>query len=122
MTDLEYAANSRNLPLANRQRRMLAAYLLNRKRGVAAVRKMIRDDINRFNDLGARGYASELAEVLTRFSVPLPEMAIQSGGHPNPSVRDAIRAEIHDQPADSGAGLRSASASPSLSTSARRAR
>jgi hypothetical protein len=100
MTDLEHAAISLDLPLASRQRRMLAAYLLNRKRGVAAVRKMIRDDIDRFNDLGARGYALELSEVLNRLNVPLPQMATQPGAHPHAMLRGAICAETHGQPTD----------------------
>jgi hypothetical protein len=46
----------------------------NRKRGTAMVRKMIRDDISRFDDLGARAYARDLREVLNGF-----ESAVGSG-------------------------------------------
>jgi hypothetical protein len=50
-----------------RHSRLLASYLLNLRRGTAMVRKMIRDDIARFDDLGARGYAGELREILHCF-------------------------------------------------------
>jgi hypothetical protein len=53
--------------LTRRRNRLLESYLFNRKRGAATVRKMIRDDIGRFDDLGARAYAWELKEVLKRF-------------------------------------------------------
>ncbi len=53
--------------LTGRRNRLLASYLLNRARGTAVVRKMIHDDIGRFDDLGARAYAWELREVLRRF-------------------------------------------------------
>lgn len=47
--------------------RKLASYLLNRDRGASAIRRMISDDIDRFADLGAHRYASDLAEVLDCF-------------------------------------------------------
>lgn len=53
--------------LSERHSRLLESYLLNHERGPAAIRNMIRDDIDRFNDLGAARYASELAEVLKHF-------------------------------------------------------
>ncbi len=59
MTNLERAPIIRDDGLAGRRNRLLASYLLNRKRGTAMVRKMIHDDISRFDDLGARAYAWE---------------------------------------------------------------
>ncbi len=74
MTNLKRAPMIRDDGLAGRRNRLLASYLLNRKRGTAMVRKMIRDDIGRFDDLGARAYALELREVLKRF-----ESAVDAG-------------------------------------------
>jgi hypothetical protein len=74
MSNLERAPIMSNFGLAGRRSRLLASYLLNRKRGTAAVRKMIHDDIGRFDDLGARAYAGELREVLKRF-----ESAVDAG-------------------------------------------
>ncbi len=59
MTNLERAPIISDVGVAGRRNRLLASYLLNRKRGTASVRKMIRDDIGRFDDLGARAYAWE---------------------------------------------------------------
>ncbi len=67
MKDLERTPIVTHQRLAGRRNRLLASYLLNRKRGSATIRKMIRDDICRFDELGARGYAKELREVLKRF-------------------------------------------------------
>jgi hypothetical protein len=66
MTNLERAPIMDG-SLTRRRNRLLESYLLNRKRGAATVRKMICDDIGRFDDLGARAYAWELREVLKRF-------------------------------------------------------
>lgn len=74
MTNLERAPMAHGVSPSNRHARILAGYLLNRKRGPLALRKMIQDDITRFIDLGARGYASELAEVLKRFESSFPQM------------------------------------------------
>jgi hypothetical protein len=60
---------------AGRRSRMLAGYILNRKRGVVAVRSMILADIRRFSDLGAAGYASELVDVLNSFNAEFPVAA-----------------------------------------------
>jgi hypothetical protein len=59
--------------MSRRRKRMLASYLLNGRRGRSAVRKMIRDDIDRFADLGAQRYASELTEVLDCFECKFPD-------------------------------------------------
>ncbi len=67
MTSLERASAIIDVSLVGRRQRLLASYLLNRKRGTATVRKMIHDDIGRFDDLGARTYARKLREVLERF-------------------------------------------------------
>ncbi len=67
MTNLERAPIISDYGLAGRRNRLLASYLLNRKRGTAMIGRMIRDDISRFDDLGARAYALELREVLKRF-------------------------------------------------------
>ncbi len=69
MANLERARIVSDDGLTSRRNRLLASYLLNRKRGTAMVRKMIRDDISRFDDLGARAYAWELREVLKRFEI-----------------------------------------------------
>jgi hypothetical protein len=74
MTNLERAPIVSDGGLTRRRNRLLESYLLNRKRGAATVRKMIRDDIGRFDDLGARAYAGELREVLERF-----ETAVRAG-------------------------------------------
>jgi hypothetical protein len=67
MNDLTRTPTVTHDGLAGRRNRLLASYLLNRKRGMATIRKMIRDDIYRFDELGARDYARELREVLNRF-------------------------------------------------------
>ncbi len=74
MASFERAPIIRDDGLAGRRNRLLASYLLNRKRGTAMVRKMIRDDISGFDDLGARAYAWELRQVLKRF-----ESAVDAG-------------------------------------------
>lgn len=71
MTNLERAPIISDDGLTGRRNRLLASYLLNRKRGTAMVRKMIRDDISRFDDLGARAYARDLREVLNGFESAL---------------------------------------------------
>lgn len=53
--------------LAGRRNRLLASYLLSCKRGTATIRKMISDDIYRFDEFGARTYATILREALKRF-------------------------------------------------------
>ena len=55
--------------IADRPRRLLAGYLLNDRRGRAAVAKMIEDDINRFKEMGACGYASDLHLALNHFEL-----------------------------------------------------
>ncbi len=67
MKDLAHTPTVSHDRLAGRGNRLLASYLLNRKRGTATIRKMIRGVIYRFDELGARGYAGELGEVLKRF-------------------------------------------------------
>jgi hypothetical protein len=52
---------------------LMAGYLVNQKRGPAAVRNMIREDIRRFVDLAAKGYAADLTEVLKCFDTGFPE-------------------------------------------------
>ena len=58
--------------VSGRHRRLLAGYLLNRKRGAAAVRDMILSDIRRFSELGALGYAADLIDVLNAFNAEFP--------------------------------------------------
>jgi hypothetical protein len=67
VTNLERAPIIGDAGLTDRRNRLLASYLLNRKRGSATVRKMISNDITRFDDLGARAYAWELRQDLKRF-------------------------------------------------------
>jgi hypothetical protein len=67
MKDLARTPNVTHDGLAGRRNRLLASYLFNRKRGTTTIRRMISDDIYRFDELGARSYATELREVLTRF-------------------------------------------------------
>lgn len=74
MTDLRHTVVAAD-GISGRQNRMLAGYLLNRKRGTSAIRRMIRDDIDRFADLGAKRYASDLADVLDRFESKFPNVA-----------------------------------------------
>jgi hypothetical protein len=71
MTNLGRTAIGCN-DMSGRHDRMLASYLLNRKRGTSAIRRMMRDDIDRFTDLGAKRYATDLAEVLERFDSKFP--------------------------------------------------
>jgi hypothetical protein len=59
--------------LSMRQNGLLAGYLLNRKRGPAKIRKMIREDMDRFAEMGANQYALDLAEVLKRFDAASQE-------------------------------------------------
>lgn len=54
-------------PESGRPKRMLAGYLCNISRGPSAVRGMILSDIKRFSELGADGYASDLARTLSLF-------------------------------------------------------
>ena len=56
-----------------RQNGLPAGYLLNRKRGPAKIRKMIREDMDRFAEMGAKQYASDLAEVLRLFDAASQE-------------------------------------------------
>jgi hypothetical protein len=67
MTNLKRVTIESDEGLTARHRRLLASYLLNLRRGTATVRKMILDDITRFDDLGARAYAGELREILHCF-------------------------------------------------------
>lgn len=69
--DKAQATNDRSSP--DRHSRLLAGYLLNHERGAAFVRNMIRDDIVRFSELGARAYAMDLLEVLISFNRAFPE-------------------------------------------------
>jgi hypothetical protein len=73
MSNLTGAAVAQAQNLTGRRDRLLAGYLLNRKRGASAVRNMIREDMRRFCDLGAKGYASDLAEVLKCFDATIAE-------------------------------------------------
>ena|GEM_PF-4155229 len=52
--------------LSSRQSGLLASYLLNRHRGTATLRRLIRQDMVRFAEMRARKYAADLAEVLKR--------------------------------------------------------
>lgn len=56
----------------SRRRHVLAGYRLNLRRGEANVRNMIREDIIRFCDLGARRHASDLSQVLKQFELAHP--------------------------------------------------
>jgi hypothetical protein len=58
--------------LSSRQNGLRAGYLLNRKRGASTLRRMIREDMNRFTEMGARRYASDLGEVLRHFDSKFP--------------------------------------------------
>ena len=75
MRILERTTETHEQMLADRRSRLLAGYLLNRKRGAVAVRSMILADIQRFSELGAIGYASELVDVLNSFNAEFPVAA-----------------------------------------------
>jgi len=75
MRNLERTTAAHEQMLAGRHSRLLAGYLLNRKRGAVAVRSMILADIRRFSELGAVGYASELIDVLNSFNAEFPVAA-----------------------------------------------
>ena len=57
---------------ACRQRRVMAGYSFNLRRGAAKVRIMILKDISRFSDLGADRHVSDLFEVLKQFDLLHP--------------------------------------------------
>ncbi len=57
---------------ACRQRRVMAGYSFNLRRGAAKVRIMILKDISRFSDLGADRHVSDLFEVLEQFDLLHP--------------------------------------------------
>jgi hypothetical protein len=75
MRILERTTETHEQMLAGRRSRLLAGYLLNRKRGAVAVRSMILADIRRFSELGAVGYASDLIDVLNSFNAVFPVAA-----------------------------------------------
>ena len=51
----------------SRRRRLLAGYLINMPLGASSVRELIQNDMQRFAELGADQYASDLEEVLVCF-------------------------------------------------------
>ena len=51
-----------------RDGRLLSGYLLNLHRGAAPVRELMLADIERFQSLGATGYADDLRVALKRFT------------------------------------------------------
>ena len=51
-----------------RHGRLLSAYLVNLHRGEAPVRELMLADIERFQSLGATGYADDLKIALKRFT------------------------------------------------------
>jgi hypothetical protein len=51
-----------------RERRLLSGYLVNLHRGAAPVRELMLADIERFQSLGATGYAEDLRTALKRFT------------------------------------------------------
>jgi hypothetical protein len=57
---------------AYRQRRVMAGYSFNLRRGAPKVRIMILKDISRFSDLGAVRHVSDLFEVLKQFDLLHP--------------------------------------------------
>jgi hypothetical protein len=61
--------------LSSRQMGLLASYLFNGKRGAAILRRMIREDIDRFAEMGANQYASDLTAVLKCFDSTFPNTA-----------------------------------------------
>ena len=69
----------------SRRRQLLAGYRLNLQRGEANVRDMIRQDIIRFCDLGARRHASDLSQVLKQFELAHPSALSRD------STLDAVR-------------------------------
>ncbi len=52
---------------SGRPARLLAGYLCNLNRGPTAVRGLIVEDIKRFQELGADGYALDLTRALRQF-------------------------------------------------------
>ncbi|WP_424360808.1 hypothetical protein [Methylocystis parvus] len=58
--------------MSGRRGQLLTTYLLNRKLGAANVRRLIRDDIRRLSEMGAKQYASDLADVLKCFDSAFP--------------------------------------------------
>ena len=51
-----------------RHGRLLSGYLVNLHRGAAPVRELMLADIERFQSLGAKGYADDLRIALKRFT------------------------------------------------------
>jgi len=51
-----------------RHGRLLSAYMVNLHRGEAPVRELMLADIDRFQSLGATGYADDLRVALKRFT------------------------------------------------------
>jgi hypothetical protein len=69
MTDFNRPLPSPDDVVAARIRRMLTSYLLNCRHGPGSVRKLICADIQRFTDLGARRYVTDLLEVLKQYDL-----------------------------------------------------
>lgn len=57
-----------NVGTPGRDRRLLSGYLVNLHRGAAPVRELMLADIERFQSLGATGYAEDLRTALKRFT------------------------------------------------------
>lgn len=72
MADLGCPPKNTFQGLSDRHSRLFASYLLNRERGLPAVRNLIRDDIDRFADLGASRYVYELNTILKHFDSVFP--------------------------------------------------
>ncbi len=75
MGDIERTSMPCEQNRAARRARLLAGYLLNGKRGAVYLRRMIRADIDRFAELGAKQYASDLTAMLERFNTTFPDGA-----------------------------------------------
>lgn len=54
--------------VGGRHGRLLSGYLINMHRGAAPVRELMLADIERFQSLGATGYADDLRIALKRFT------------------------------------------------------
>jgi hypothetical protein len=72
----------------SRRKRALEGYMHNLHRGRIEVRGMIREDIARFSDLGARRHVSDLEAVLLQFdSARIDERNSQRGPGPGTSAQ-----------------------------------
>lgn len=66
--EISLAKGERKTEARARHGRLLSSYLVNLHRGEAPVRELMLADIERFQSLGATGYADDLKIALSRFT------------------------------------------------------